>query len=304
MANTFVDPTQVVATALVLLRDDLALASTLNRDYEADFGGGKGATVNVRVPATLKARRRALDAGTPIVLDNITEDTVPVALTTMSYSAVPVTDEDLTLRVEDFARQVLAPQTQAIAEDVENLVVSTFQALPEDATVAYDAANPAATFTALRKALRDMGVPQSNLYAAVGTGVYADLLGAAQITDASMSGSTAALRDGQVGKVRGFTVIEDNRLADDEIVAYHGDAFTLAVRAPKVPSGVAHGETMSAEGFAVRWITDYDSDVLEDRSIVSTFLGCQAIPMKHLRADGTTEQITPAIRVLTSTVPA
>lgn len=304
MANSFVNPVQVAATALALLRDDVALAATVNRDFEADFGPGKGATVNVRVPATLKARRRALNAGTAITLDNVTEDVVSVALTDMTYSAVPVTDEDLSLKIEDFGRQILAPQTTAIAEDIENLVVATMQALAEDTTIAYDAAKPASTFVKARKALRDLGVPVSNLYAAVGTQVYADLIEASVLTDASQSGSTDALRNANVGRVRGFTTIEDNRLADDEMVFYHGDAFTLAVRAPRVPDGVSFGQSMSAEGFAIRWIKDYDSNLLQDRSIVSALIGCQSMQMKHLKADGTTSQIVPAIRVLGSTIPA
>jgi hypothetical protein len=306
MANSFVIPGQVAATALALLRDDTPHAATVNRDYEENFGPGKGATVNVRTPATLKARRRALDAGSAIVLDNVTEATQPVALTTMSYSAVPITDEDLTLRVEDFGRQILSPQVTAIAEDVENLVTATFQAIAETNTTAsgipaYDATKPDRQFTWARKKLRDMGVPASGLYAAVGTGVYADLLNASALQDVSQSGSDAALRNGSVGKVRGFSVIENNRMADDEIVFYHGDAVTLAVRAPRVPDGVAFGESMSAEGFAVRWIKDYDSSILQDRSILSTFLGCQTMTMRHLKADGTTEDVVPAIRVLTGT---
>lgn len=308
MANTFINPTKVAAVALAILRDDVALAATVNRDYEADFSAAIGATVNVRTPATLKARRRALDAGSSITLDNVTETTQPVSLTTMSYSAVPVSDEDLTLRIEDFTRQILEPQVVAIAEDIERLVVATMQGLTEWNTAGeapvYDATKPAAQFTAARKKLRDLGVPTAGLYAAVGTGVYQDLLNSSQISDAQVSGSTDALRNGEVGRVRGFTVIEDNRLDDDEIVFYHRDAFTLVVRAPRVPEGVSFGESMAAEGFAARWIKDYDSNLLQDRSIVSTFLGCKAMTVTHLKADGTTETLTPALRVKTSTAPA
>jgi hypothetical protein len=304
MPNSFVVPEQVAATAVAMLRDDLKIARTVSRKFEANFGGGKGSVVNVRVPATLKARRRALDAGTAIVLDNVTEDTIAVSLDHMAYSAVPVTDEELTLRIEDFAKQILAPQVVAIAEDVENVVVETLQGVAEDTTLAYDAAKPSSTFVQARKQLRDLGVPFQGLYAAVGTGVYAELLEAGELKDASQSGSTAALRDAEVGRVRGFDTFEDNRLADDEIVFYHGDAVALAIIAPVVPGGVAFGQSLSAEGFACRWIKDYDSSLLQDRSILSTFVGCSTIGMKHRAADGTVSDVLPIIRVLTSTIPA
>ena len=303
MANTFVNPTQVVQTALALLRDDLILAATVNRDFEAEYGGGLGSTVNVRVPATLKARRRQLGATTAVVTDNLAETTVPVKLTDMVYSAVPVTDEDLTLNIQDFARQVLAPQITAIVEDLENSVATTMLSLTETTTLAYSAANPIPTFTQARKLLRDMGVPAAGLYAAVGTGVYAELLEAKAIVDASESGSSAALRDAVAGTVRGFQTLESNRLGDHDIVFYNRDSFTLAVRAPIVPDGVAYGESRSEGGFALRWIRDYDSTVLADRSIVSTLTGAQPMQLPRLNPDGTRTLVTPAIRVDTSTNP-
>jgi hypothetical protein len=315
VANTFVDPTSVVRLGLALVVQDLVLAATMNRDYEADFGGGKGATVNVRVPAVLAARDRGLHDTGAITADEILEDTVPVSITGAVYSAVFVDDADLTLSVEDFGRQVLAPQVLAVVENLEDKGVAAMQAVAETTSIAYDAAAPEKTFTAARKALRDLGIPASGLFAAVGTGIYADLLDAKAITDASQSGSTGALREATVGRVRGFEVVESNRLADKEMVFYHRSAFTLAIRAPKVPDGVSFGESKAEKGFAMRWIKDYDSMTTRERSVVSTFVGVQAMTVatteKHgeFLADGVTPnpdegkaiRVTPAIRVLGST---
>jgi hypothetical protein len=316
MANTFVDPTSVVRLGLALVVQDLVLAATMNRDYESDFGGGKGSTVNVRVPAVLAARDRGLHDTGAITADEILEDTVPVALTGSVYSAVFVDDADLTLSVEDFGRQVLAPQVLAVVENLETKAAAAMQGLAETTSIAYDAAAPEKTFTAARKALRDLGVPASGLFAAVGTGVYSDLLNAKAITDVSQSGSTGALREATVGKVRGFEVIESNRLADDEMVFYHKAAFTIAVRAPKVPDGVSFGEAKAEKGFAMRWIKDYDSATTRERSVVSTFVGVKSMTVATtakqgpLLADGVTAnpdegkavRVTPALRVLGSTV--
>jgi hypothetical protein len=92
--------------------------------------------------------------------------------------------------------------------------------------------------------------------------VYADLIESGELKDQSQSGSTDALREARVGRVRGFTTMEINCLADDEIIFYHGDAFTLALDATAVPDGAAFGESMTAQGYAIRWIKDYDSSVL------------------------------------------
>lgn len=303
MAHTFVNPSQVVSTAIALVRDDLVLAGTVNRDYEADYGNGRGSSVNVRVPATLKARTRALGATAAITVDNVTESTVSVSLDNEVYSAVDVTDAVLTLDIEDFARQVVAPQTIALVEAIENAVAAELTAIPETLTVAWDATKPQKTFTAVRKILRDNGIPASGLFAACGTSAYAALLDSGAF-DLASAGSTDALRNATVGNVRGFSTFESNRLADDDIVFYHRDAVTLAVRAPLVPGGATFGQSVSEAGFALRWIKDYDASTLQDRSVFSTFVGTQLMTVKHLLADGTTAMVTPAVRVNITTVPA
>lgn len=302
MAHNFVNPDQVVGTAIALVRDDLVLAQTVNRDFEAEYGGGRGSSVNVRVPATLTARTRALGATTAITADELTEDTVAVALDEEAYSAVDVTDAVMTLNIQDFARQVLAPQTTALVEHVENKVAAEMSGLAEDVTIDWNASAPAKTFTAVRAKLRKLGIPAAGLYAACGVDVYAALLDSG-VLDMPQTGSNDALLNAEVRRLRGFNVFESNRLADDDIVFYHRDAFTLAVRAPLIPQGAAFGKSLAENGFALRWIKDYNSSTLQDRSVVSTFLGAQAMSVKHLKADGTTEMVTPAIRVNTTSTP-
>lgn len=304
MANTNspYTPEQIARVALSLVRGDLVLSRTVNRDYEAEFTGGVGFSVNVRKPATLTAREQELRGknvsyGSGITTDRFSETVVPVSLDKMIYSAIDVSDEDLTLNLEDFSSQVLAPQITAVAEGCENAVVAEMQSLTADEYLSntYDAENPNKTFVAARKELRDLRVPASNLYAAVGTGVYADLLNSQALRSVAESGSDDALADATVGRLHGFTVIECNRLDENEMIFYHRDAFTLAVRAPRVPEGVAFGASVSGDGFAMRYIRDYDSSLLADRSVVSTIIGTQA--MTVVRQDDGSE-VTPAIRVL------
>ncbi|OZV74774.1 hypothetical protein CA850_29800 [Micromonospora echinospora] len=305
MPHDFVIPEQVLSTAIALVRDDLKMAATVNRDYEDSFGGGRGTVVNVRTPNTLKARRRKMTQdGTAITVDTITESTIPVEMTEHVYSAVDVSDLQMRMDITDFTRQVTVPQVRGIVEDLENLVTETMQALPETLTLAYDPAKPHLTFTRARKMLRDLGLPAEGLWAAVGTEVYAELLDANAITDASQSGSTEALRNANVGRVRGFMTVENNRLADDEIIFYGRDAFTLAIRAPFPPDGAAFKASQSENGFAMTWVKDYDSTVLKDRSVFQTYAGCQSMRVKRLASDGTTSLVVPALRVLTSTDPA
>ena len=294
-------PQDVVAVANVLVNDELVLASTLSRSFESHFGGGKGTIVNVAIPPILKARRRNIHSTDPIVLDVLNQSTFPVTLNDAIYSAVRLDDGDLTLDIVNFAQQVLKPQTTAVAVDVELEAVRVMQSVPANTTIAYSKANPEASFVAARKLLRDMGLPTSGLYAAVGTQVYADLLNSPNFKESDKAGDSEALRNASTGRIRGFDTIESNALAEGELIFYGRASFHLAVRAPIVPDGVAFGAAIAEAGFAMRWIRDYDSMTLADRSVVSTFVGGGIVPVYTLNpANGSLVQGVPAIRVLTT----
>jgi hypothetical protein len=298
MANVF-QTQPVTRTALQLLLPDLVFARTVNRDYEADFGGGTGNTVMVRKPIVLAARERAYGATSAITIDEINEPPkVPIEIDRMVYSAVALTDEDLTFEIRDFAEQVLQPQVAGVAFDVEKAVLEVLQTA--DASTASWGDNPLDAFLVARKELRDMSAPMNNLYAAVGTGVAAELLGSDYLRRADASASTGALRDAIIGRIHGFDVIESNALGEDEAIFYHRDAFTLAVRAPRVPDGVPFGQSVAEGGFALRWIQDYDPMVLRDRSVVSTFIGTAKMEYTKRELDSTTSTVTPAVRIAPS----
>ncbi len=249
--------------------------------------------MSVRVPGAVAPQTRGIfDKATPLVLGEIAEKSIAVTLTDHAYTAVALADGDLSLGIEDFARQVLAPQMSAIVKDVERRVAVAMKATPETTSIAYDAAAPAKAFTAMRRTLRQNGVTaETPLLAAVGSNVYADLLDAAASFDA----------DGT--SVRGFQIVESTRLAPTEVVAYVKNAFALVVRAPRVPEGASHGASVSEKGFALRVLRDYDASVAADRSLVSTFLGVQSLPLPVDNENGTVTLVANggAVRVDTAT---
>lgn len=213
MPNQLLTPDHIAQVAAGLVGDGLGLAGLLHRDLEADFGAGTGDTVKVRVPGAIAAQTKSIhDVSTPLVRGSINEKSIDVKLTDHVYDVVPLSEADLDLDIVDFTRQILIPQSDAIVNFVERAVAAAMKGTPETA-LTYDATNPAKVFTAIRKRLRDNGVPTTaKLVAAVGSGVYTDLL------DGPV-GSSGTTFDAD-GKVRGFEVVESTRLATDEIVAF------------------------------------------------------------------------------------
>ena len=296
MSHTFATPDQIAEVAAKLVGADLNLAGMIHRDLEADFRTGNGDSVKIRVPGAVAAQVRGIfDTSTPLVSADLGEQTITVKLTDHVYDNVVLSEGDLDLEIKDFTSRVLFPQTSAIAKHVERAVATALSATPESTGITYDAFDPARTFTAIRRTLRDAGVPtEAPIMAAVGSSVYADLLDGVDGTfDAD-------------GKVRGISVIESTRLATDEIVAFVREAFALVVRAPAVPQGAPYGASISTDGFALRHIRSYDGTVAADRSLVSAFVGVESMPLAIDNEDGTVSLVSNAgaVRVLTSTVPA
>lgn len=296
MPNTFITQEtagKIARTALGLLLPDMVLARTVNRDFEAEYSGGVGNVVNVKRPVALTARDRSYGNTSAITVDSITEPAVqPVTIAKQIYSAVSVTDEDLNMEIEDFGRQVLLPQTTSVAYAIEKAVADEIGALA--GTGLTWGSDYIAAFANARKALRDMGVPAQNLVAAVGTDVAASLLKSDLLRKVDSAGTDDALRNASLGRLMGFDIVESNMLPTGAGYFYHRDAFTLVLRAPRVPEGVPFGQSVAAQGFALRWIRDYDPTVLADRSIVSTFIGTETMSLTK-QADGTA--VVPAVKV-------
>jgi hypothetical protein len=292
MANVLLTPEKIAATAAALVGADLNLAGLVSRDFAAEFGSGSSNTVKVRVPGTVAAQTRSIDdKSTPLITDEIAEQSIDVTLSEHVYDSVVLAEGDMDLEISDFGAQVLVPQATAIVKYVESAVASTMHATPETTSISYAAATPAKAFTQIRKALRDNGVTtDAPLIAAVGSSVYADLL----------DGPVGTFDDN--GKVRGFTVIESTRLDPTEIVGFVKEAFVLVVRAPKAPDGAPYAASVSENGFALRHIRSYDPTVAADRSLVSAFVAVQAMPLAVDNEDGTVSLIAHggAIRVDTA----
>lgn len=305
MANDFYTPAEAARVLASLAAEDAFLSALVSRNFANDLlGGGKGgAPIAIKIPTTLIARERGIDDITStIVMDEIAETSVTLNLDRVhDYSAVHLSEADLTLNLTDFSAQVLKPQAEAVVDSLEHKLATALLAVPETelmstggtpAPIAYDPANPVAYFTQIRKALRKNGVAINGLNMIVGAEVYANLLDANALTDASQSGSSEALREGGVGKVRGFNVVESTRVPDAEILAFHRDAVTLATRAPVVSPGAKFGATVSEKGFSLRYLRDYLTEKTVDRSFVSTFSGVAILPTYKVTRDYTTRAVT------------
>lgn len=284
MANTFIKPTVVNRTAIGLLLREVVLPHIVWTNGIGDFAGAYQDTITIRIPARATARKRALrgtGGARTITLDTLTEDSIAVQLTDDVYSAVPVTDEELTLDITDFGVQILAPQVRAVVEQLENDIAAMIQGASYETTVhaGTAAGDTWIAYVRARKALNMADVPMAGRTLVGGAGWEAALLTDPQFSQFDHSGdsSASALRDARIGRIGGTDFVTSNALREGEAYLFHKSAFIFANRAPVVPAGVPFGNSQSSESLALRWIRDYDAMSLTDRSVINSFAGYKAV---------------------------
>ena len=285
MANTFLSDSLIARTGLALLRREVVLPATVFRDARNGNSDARiGATINVRKPATTAAREYSdalRTAGTPIVVDDLTESSVPVVLDKNIYSAIAVTDEDLTLKIQDFAAQVLAPQVLAVGNAAEDRLAAEMNALASQVSIAAGGGDVHAKIIEARRRLNVAHVPAAGRTLAVSPDVEAFLLNDSQNRlvryEASGDADNSALREATIGRLYGFEVVVSTALAAGTALAYSRDAFAMVLVAPAVPNGATFGQALSDRGMAMRWIRDYDAGFQRDRSVVSVLAGAKLL---------------------------
>jgi hypothetical protein len=279
---SFYTADQVAGVALKLVEADLNLALLVDRTFESAYVPGAGKTVYVRVPAAAVARPRDLDqTSTQVVYDKLSETVVPVTLSTQAHSGVILSDADMTLNLQDFSAQVLAPQAAAVADYVENALAGVLNAVTPETGFTFAADAPVKALTALRRALRDRGVDFSDdeLKVAVVGGNVLDVLMDSGALDYDKTGDAEALRSGSVGRLRGFQIVESNRIDANAIIGFPKHGVHLAGKAPAATEGIPFASTVKSEnGVSLRYARGYDFGVAAEKSLVSTFVGAVAMP--------------------------
>lgn len=269
----------IANVAVPLLSRSLVLPRTMTMVPAAGFTGPNGETITVRVRTPRSARTQAAP-GNAITYDDQNEVGVDVSLSHL-YDAYHVTDEDLTLNIENFASQITQPQVLSVAEGAEQTAYAAMNALAIDGSF-LTAGTPEDTDAQMkfaRETLSSNNVPASNRWFSAAPDIISRLLDVDKFVraDALGDGPSSALRDAVIGRIYGFNVVEAVGLTAGTAVAYHESGFAFATKRPADPRGANDTATVASQGITIRQIFQYDPDVLSDASVLSTFAGCSAV---------------------------
>ena len=278
MPHVFVKPSLVVQTAVEILQRQRVLQSLVTTDGLGDFGGSANDTINIRIPAIAGAHTRTLrDSNRNLTTDDLVEYNIPVQLTEHVYSAIKLTDEQRTLDITDFARQVVMPQVSAMAYKLEDLVADLIDSPEYDEVLEIDPSDVFPAFVDARKKLNDANVPDQNRVLVVGSAVEAQILKDTQFRYAEHSGDNNALRRAFLGDIAGMRAFRSNAIDPNVAYVWHPTAFVYVNRAPVASEGVVASASYAADNTSLRWLCDWSYGEIGHRSLVDVFTGYKVI---------------------------
>lgn len=285
-------PQKIVEFYLGLLQQSLVAPLVITRANGDDFKGSLNDTVTLKIGG-LRATARDYEFRTrtaPIQFDDIQGgEGIDIKLDTHITSGTILTDEHYTLDDIDFVNEVILPQMQSVAGRIEAKVVAGLRAANAKHTLTIvDGADPfLIALEAKRLMDGDKTAPTSGRTFLVGSNVAAQFLASDRLSryDSTGLAGTPALRDAVIGQLVSSPVVEVAALDPDEAFYIHKTAAVVGNVAPDIPRGAVAGSKVSKNGWAARWIADYDANYLRDRSIVSTFLGVNDVEDERYIAD-------------------
>lgn len=264
-----------VAIALLIRR--LALPRTATLIPGDEFSGSNGDTITVRVPQPGSARTQS-SAGDALTADDVDEIPVDVTLNHL-YHLKNVTDQEMSLDLENFARQITAVQVGAVAVGAEDELATAMNDLDVDGDIEFAASastdDTSDVILAAREQLGENDAPPDNRFLAVAPDIATRVIKV--LENRETANTDDALRDAIIGRLYGFTVVESNGLDAGTAVAYHRSGFCFATRTPRNPRGAAESAATTAQGISMRQVFQYQPSNARDQSLVSTFAGASAV---------------------------
>jgi hypothetical protein len=264
--------------AIELLTRTIVLPRTVTMIPGDEFAGDNGDTITVRVPQPGTSRTQTTP-GTSITYDDVTEIPVDVSVH-HEYHAKKITDKEASLDLVDFARQVTAVQTSAVATGMEGWLGLAMNNMAADIDNV-PSNNPTALRTAVldaRTTLGEADCPSGDRWAACSPEFAAQILALDEFNRVDAAGSEDALREAIIGRWRGFTWVESNTIEPGTALMYHRSGFVFATRVPVNPRGATSSAAITGPGgMAMRQIFQYDPTVLSDASVLSCFVGANVV---------------------------
>jgi len=281
-------PQVLVDAAVEALNEKLVISNTVTKRADAKtFYAAAGDTISQRVKGTVPVREYAPrnDRSEPIRTDTYEETSVSLTISqNRPYSAIKLTDEQKDWDFNGWA-PIIDSQVEALGEYLEHGVLNSILNAPFERRILID--NSDAAYTAAQKrqqdlffnavveaksSLKKMRTPDTSFHCLIGLDLADELIKSNKLVKNQGTGDSA-LANSSIGTLAGVNFIPSVHIPGDQAFMYASSGFLCFTGVASIPNSVPFGATASANGWALRWLQDYDVAYLTDRSVFDTFMG-------------------------------
>jgi len=189
----------IATRALAILQDQLVFPALINKEYSGTFMK-KGDTIQVKRPAVYVAD----EFGGTINLQDINPFPVLVTMNHHADVSVEWTSKEAAMELDDLEEDVLRPALVAIAEKVNNDGLDLYKWVGSYNGTAGTTPDGLEDIKDIRVTLNKAKAPMMDRYGVWNPDADGELSIVDAIVSAEKSGSTAALREGAIGKIQGI----------------------------------------------------------------------------------------------------
>lgn len=210
--NQFLSVKSIARRTLVRLKDNLSFPALCYTDFANDLKK-PGDTVLVKKPVRLEAKEFSTASG--IETQDLVEEAVEVKLDTIASVDVELTAYESARDFTDIDEQFIEPAALALAEKINADGMMMYLDIRQNAGIAGTPPDTLATFANAAMILDENRVPSKPRHALWSPRAAARLKQIPALVTADASGTTEALREGNIGRVFGL----DNYM--NQAVVYH-----------------------------------------------------------------------------------
>lgn len=198
MGNNLLTPSIIAKEAIMVLINNLVFAGLVHRDFSNEYAK-VGDTITVRKPPTFVSNEWN---GSTITVQDAVEGSVPVKMDTILDVSFAAGSKEMALTINDFSEQFIQPAMRAHSQKLDELLAARYIDLPYFTTIGSSA--DISDIAAIDTIMNDNMVPLDQRRLVLNPTAKSKYGVLPEIIHLEKSGSTAALRDANLGRVLGF----------------------------------------------------------------------------------------------------
>lgn len=286
MANTLTafNPTIWSRAGVAILREKIVMPRLVRTDFSPDIAQA-GDTVNTRKPGKFTASDVSTTTG--ITVSDAAATNISIALNQHRHVAFRISDREQSYSIENLASRYLDPAMLGIANDVDSKLLALYADISSAITVS-SAGDWKTKMNTARTKLNKNKVKMEQRYAVLSDDDEGAMAALDILSQVNTSGTDQTLRQGIVGRYKGFDVMRDSNVisvnspAVRKNILFQRDAFAFVNRPLAVAAGIAPGVMQAVgidpdAGLSIRLTMAYNYTLLATQVIVDILYGVKTL---------------------------